>query len=44
MTATPKDEIDKNTYEILKLENIVRNGIMKGLSVLQEMPFTDRGS
>ena len=26
------------------VEYIVRNGVMKGLSVLQEPPFTDRGS
>lgn len=32
----------KEDYEIV--EDIVHNGMMKDLSVLQESPFTDKGS
>ena len=32
------------TDDILSVEWIVHNGVMKDLSVLQEPPFTDQGS
>lgn len=42
--VNPLEVIEQITYLMFIVEYIVHNGMMKDLSVLQESPFTDRGS
>ena len=49
-TSVTADRLDRLSAVIIRrrghqiVEYIVHNGVMKDLSVLQESPFTDRGS